>query len=161
MTGPATIEDVGRPSKLTHDRAQRFFSAIAAGAPREAAARVAGISPATLFRWLRRADDPDAPSEFREFREELLGTEAELELALNETIRTAARSDWRAALAMAKARWPARYSERRIDADAETESGRQAGIGLEERRRQALEEAQRRAALLVPNRRQLTDGSLS
>lgn len=43
---------IGRPSKLTPEVRETFLDAIRAGMHREAAAKFAGISPATLYRWL-------------------------------------------------------------------------------------------------------------
>ena len=52
---------VARPTKLTPAVAERILSAIRAGNFMEVAARYAGISPSTLYRWLERGD-PDGTS---------------------------------------------------------------------------------------------------
>jgi hypothetical protein len=48
----------GRPTKLTEERMMRFLDAIEEGHFREPAARLAGFSPATMYRWLAIDEEP-------------------------------------------------------------------------------------------------------
>lgn len=65
----------GRPSRFTPEVVDRFFLAIRTGNNRTAAARFAGIGPATLHRWMTHPGP-----EFREFRNRLDQEQAAVEV---------------------------------------------------------------------------------
>jgi hypothetical protein len=91
-------EDMGRKSKLTPETTRLFVQSIKAGNDKKVAADVAGIGETTLYRWLEIADQPDAPEEYREFRESLTQAEAEAEVRAVALIRQAAEEGkWQAA----------------------------------------------------------------
>jgi len=98
---------VGRPSKFTADRRERFISALATGVFPETAARYAGWSAATLYRILAGTTPAhDA------FREDVRQVETELEMRLAGTVTQAAFSDPRLALAMLERRFGERWGRR-------------------------------------------------
>ncbi len=91
---------MGRPTKLTPVNEDRFFQSIAAGAYPEVAARVAGFSPASLYRYLR-----GTRPEHLAFRERLDVELAKLEVRLGGTLVRAALDN---------PRWAAFFLERRF-----------------------------------------------
>ena len=56
---------------LTPEVHQEIVSTIELGAPRELAAEAAGISKATLFRWLTRGKSDGAPERFRKLADDV------------------------------------------------------------------------------------------
>jgi hypothetical protein len=91
----------GRPTRLTDEARERFLQAIRAGAVPDVAARHAGFSAATYYRYLRST----AP-EHVAFREEIHAARAALEVRLSGTIVQAAMTDPKWALV-----WLERHSE--------------------------------------------------
>src|SRR3954454_21780854 len=75
---------MGRPSKFTPERRDRFLLALRAGVFPETAARYAGWSPATLYRHLRGTS-----REHVAFHEQVTQVETELELRLAGTVTQA------------------------------------------------------------------------
>lgn len=98
---------MGRPSKFTADRRERFISALGTGVFPETAARYAGWSAATLYRILAGTTPAHVA-----FREEVRRVETELELRLAGTVTKAAFSDPRLALAMLERRFGERWGRR-------------------------------------------------
>jgi hypothetical protein len=98
---------VGRPSKFTADRCDRFISALGTGVFPETAARYAGWSPATLYRILAGTTPAHEA-----FRDDVRRVETELELRLAGTVTQAAFSDPRLALAMLERRFGERWGRR-------------------------------------------------
>jgi len=87
----------GAPSKFNEDRAERLLQAVRGGNYLETAARFAGISYPTLRRWIQKADDPDAPPEYEEFRDALEKARADAEvLALAKIQKAATEGAWQA-----------------------------------------------------------------
>lgn len=59
-TQPLDVNLGGRPTKFTPELRAKILAALDGGAPRSAAARLVGISEATLFSWLADArSDPE------------------------------------------------------------------------------------------------------
>jgi len=98
---------VGRPSKFTTERKERFLSALATGVFPETAARYAGWSAATLYRILGGS----TPAHIA-FRDDVRRVETELEMRLAGTVTQAAFSDPRLALAMLERRFGERWGRR-------------------------------------------------
>ena len=94
----------GRPTKLTPAVQDRIIAAIRAGHFRESAARLAGISPATLYRWLSAETEP-----YQAFQEAVVTAEAELEETVLEVVTDRIPDDARLALAFLAKRFPARW----------------------------------------------------
>lgn len=70
---------MGRPTKLTTATANIIVEAIRDGVPRHRAARLAGVDPATFFRWM--ADGEQAQTGvYHEFRKRVLRASDELVL---------------------------------------------------------------------------------
>ena len=103
----------GRPSVSTKERADRLLQAVRGGNYLETAARYAGISYATLRRWILKADDPSAPEEYREFKEALEKARADAEVAALAKIQKAASDGaWPAAAWYLERSWPDRWGKR-------------------------------------------------
>ena len=66
---------MARPTKLTSAVQDRVVAAIRAGNYPEAAARSAGISESTFYRWMARAE-LEASGPYRSFREAVVLAEA-------------------------------------------------------------------------------------
>ena len=94
----------GGPSKVTADVVGPFLMAARAGNYRETAARFAGISDATLYRWLR-----DPRPEFAALREALVIVEAEVECEVTANLVRLALRDTKAAIFWLQNRYPQRW----------------------------------------------------
>ena len=108
---------MARPSKLTDEAIGRFLQAIAVGSFPEVAARFAGFSPRSLYRFMKGSTPPHAA-----FRDRVLQAETELELRLTGTIVKAGMTDPRWAEALLARRFPERWG-RRSSTD-QTDEGR-------------------------------------
>jgi hypothetical protein len=95
----------GRPRKLNPEVVGRFLMAIRAGNYRETAARLAGIGPATMYRWLH-----DPRPEFAAFRMALDMCEAEVEAEVIGNLFRLSRTSTRAAAFILSRRWPERWA---------------------------------------------------
>jgi hypothetical protein len=98
---------VGRPSKLTPEAKDRFFKAFSTGVFPETAARFAGWSPATFYRYMRGSTPAHAA-----FRDEVLRAETELEIRLVGTLTRAAFNDPRWAVDLLERRFARRWGRR-------------------------------------------------
>jgi len=94
----------GRPRKLNPEVVGRFLMAIRAGNYRETAARLAGIGPATMYRWLH-----DPRPEYAAFRMALDMCEAEVEVEVIGNLFRLSRTSTRAAAFILSRRWPERW----------------------------------------------------
>jgi transposase len=102
---------MARPTKLSPEVRERVVNAVRAGNYFEAAARAAGISESTLYRWLERGAE-EKRGVYRDFREAVRRAEAESEVHAVAVIRRAMSDDWRAALALIERRHPERWRRR-------------------------------------------------
>jgi hypothetical protein len=96
----------GRPPKLTADVVGKILMAVRAGNYPEVAARWAGISPATYYRWLQ---DPRPP--YVAFRAALVMADAECEVMVIGNLFRLSRTSTRAAAFILSRRWPERWRE--------------------------------------------------
>ena len=99
---------MARPSKFNGEFVERYLKAISSGVPPETAARHAGSSPASLYRYLRGAAPRNV--EFKEAHDRAL---AGLEIRLAATISKAALSDPKWALVLLQQRFPERWARTR------------------------------------------------
>ncbi len=107
---------MARPTKLTPAAHMAFVQALAAGASIEVAARIAGFSRASAFRYLTGSK----PEEIA-LREAAGAEIAKLELRLGGTILRAALDSPRWAAFFLERRFPARWAPRTPTGDALTE----------------------------------------
>jgi hypothetical protein len=112
----------GRPPKLSADVVGKFLMAVRAGNYPEVAARLAGISPATYYRWNR---DPRRP--YAAFRAARDMADAELEAEIITNLVRLSRTSTRAAAFILSRRWPEQWAKRKrpppdAPADAPTTS---------------------------------------
>jgi Transposase len=112
---------VARPTKLTPEVAERIITAIRAGNYAERAARAAGISPATYYRWMKRGER-ESKGIHHDFCEAVRSAEAEAEVYAVAIIRKAMPDDWRSAAHYLERRYPARW--RRHETREHTGEGR-------------------------------------
>jgi transposase-like protein len=130
-----TFRVPGRPSKLDPGLTERIIDAVLDGNYLETAAQIVGVSPSTLYRWLRRADEAEAhaqehgeedprtgavdlyanvdPAEwpYLDFRHALKSAEAYAEAELLRFTRTAAPG-WQAYMTILERRHPSRWGRR-------------------------------------------------
>jgi hypothetical protein len=99
---------MARPVKLTAAVSERIVQAIRAGNYPEPAARAAGISPSTYYRWMTRGQQ-EPTGIFHDFAETVARAEGEAEVHAVAFIRRAMSADWRAALAYVERRHPERW----------------------------------------------------
>jgi hypothetical protein len=102
---------VARPTKLTPEVKDRIIAAIRAGNYADAAARSAGISPATYYRWMKRGEAAKQGIQ-RDFFDDVRRAEGEAEVHAVAVIRKAMPSDWRAAAHYLERRYPDRWRRR-------------------------------------------------
>ncbi len=76
---------MGRPERLTPERQERFLEAIRRGAFPEVAARYAGFSPASYYRYMKGATPEHAA-----YRDAVIRADAELEVHLGGVMKLAA-----------------------------------------------------------------------
>ena len=106
---------MARPSKLTEEVQTRIVQLIRAGNTVEVAAKTAGISEATFYGWLARAEaeaSKRAGVPFVEFRAAVLQARAEAEAMLVTRIAKAAgNGSWAAAAWLLERRFPQRWAK--------------------------------------------------
>ena len=102
---------MARPTKLTPEARQRIVAAIRAGNYAEPAARSAGISAATYYRWLKRGER-EPRGTYHDFCEEVRRAESDAEVHAVAVIRKAMPGDWRAAAHYLERRYPDRWRRR-------------------------------------------------
>ena len=119
---------VGRPSKLTDEVREKLLSAIRVGNFATIAARYAGISEATFYRWMERGKQARS-GQYREFREAVLEAEVEGEVSLVTEIKRAATSNPSAARFILQQRHPSRWRRK------EGEEERRKAVDERDRRR--------------------------
>jgi hypothetical protein len=98
----------GRPPKLNADVVGKILMAVRAGNYPEVAARWAGISAATYYRWCK---DPRPP--FVAFRAALDMADAECEAMVIGNLFRLSRTSKRAAAFLLERRWPEKWAKRR------------------------------------------------
>ena len=103
--------------------------AIRVGNYREVAARFAGISPATMYRWLN-----DPRPEYAAFRMALDQCEAEVEVEVIGNLLRLSRTSTRAGRFLAERLWPERWGPRRRQPAEETRPRLSDTVRLDEER---------------------------
>lgn len=89
---------MGRKSKLTPEVQDRIVQAITAGNYIEIAAAYAGIDKATLYRWIQKAELPDADQRYSDFRNAVESARSQAEVRNVALIQQAANNGtWQAA----------------------------------------------------------------
>lgn len=139
--GNKSIAKKGRKSKLDSERQKKLLSAIRMGNDKKVACGVAGISEATLYRWLELAQKKNARAELREFRESLERAEAEAEAIKVGRINQAADNGrWQAAAWWLERKHPERWGQQtKIKAEVSGPNGEPIAISIEEARKVVLE----------------------
>jgi hypothetical protein len=108
----------GRPPKLNAEVAGKLLMAVRAGNYRETAARLAGISEPTFYRWLK---DPRPP--YAALRAALDMADAECEAEVIGNLFRLSRTSTRAAAFLLERRWPKGWAKsRRLPPDAPAEA---------------------------------------
>jgi hypothetical protein len=112
--GESSRRRPGRPPKLTADVVGKILMAVRAGNYPEVAARWAGISAATYYRWCK---DPRPP--YVAFRAALDMADAECEAMVIGNLARLSRTSKRAAAFLLERRWPEKWARsRRLPAEA-------------------------------------------
>lgn len=104
---------MGRPLKLTAKVQETICNAIKAGSYSEIAARYAGISAPTFYKWMALGDGEKAESPYKEFREAVENARAASEVRNIGLIQQAANNGtWQAAAWFLERTAPARWGRR-------------------------------------------------
>jgi transposase-like protein len=106
--------------KLTADRQKRIVEALRAGNYVSVAARFAGISPSTLFAWLRKGRAARA-GRYREFHDAVAQALTFAEVRAVAILQKEMEGNWRAAAAYLARRFPRRWGPRENRPRASTE----------------------------------------
>jgi hypothetical protein len=104
---------VARPTKLTPEVREAIVKAVRAGAPRSLAARAAGVSEATLHRWLAQGRD-EGKGPRHELVKEIEQAEAKAHMHAVACWLSAMKSDWRACESYLARRDPEQWSRQRL-----------------------------------------------
>jgi transposase len=107
----------GRPCKLTPEVHTAIVERMRNGSFLEHAARLSGVHPVTVWRWLEQGDEEGAPEPYASFATDFRRAEAEAEENAKEQLRTWGGVEWKATLAFLERRFPDRWgpkSEQRI-----------------------------------------------
>jgi transposase len=131
----------GRKSKLDKDRQDKLLKAIRVGNDKKVACALAGISEATLYRWLEQSKEKNATEQLREFRESFERVEAEAEvLKVSRIAQAADNGRWQAAAWWLERKYPERWAQQtKIKAELSGPDGRPIAISVEEARKIVLE----------------------
>jgi hypothetical protein len=106
-TRPSRRARAGRPrSEFSQPVADLLVDIMTSGNHLSTAIKAVGLTSKVVARW--RKQNP-------EFDGRLERAEAQCETKMIALVSDAAPGDWRAALALAKSRWPERWSDRRAD----------------------------------------------
>lgn len=104
---------MARPSKLTPAVQETICSAIRAGNYSEIAARYAGISSTTFYKWMALGEGDNAKDPYKEFREAVENARATAEVRNIGLIQQAANNGtWQAAAWFLERTAPARWGRR-------------------------------------------------
>jgi len=141
MSKTNSVAKKGRKSKLDSERQKKLLSAIRMGNDKKVACAVAGISEATLYRWLELAQKKNARAELREFRESLERAEAEAEAIKVGRINQAADNGrWQAAAWWLERKHPERWGQQtKIKTEVSGPNGQPISISVEEARKVVLD----------------------
>lgn len=103
----------GRPTMFNAQRKKRFLDAIRNGVSFEAASGCAGVTKATVYKWLKLGQQKDAPAEFAAFVDEYQAALGECEDWYVGKLRKAAEAgNTSAAIFMLKAHNRDRYGDK-------------------------------------------------
>ncbi len=102
---------MARPTKLTDEVHRRIVAAIRAGNYAEPAARSAGVSPATFYRWMERGQKQKSGI-YRDFHDDVRRAEADAEVEAVARLRKAMPENWRAVTTYLERRYPDRWRRR-------------------------------------------------
>jgi transposase len=141
MPKTESVAKKGRKSKLDNDRREKLLKAIRVGNDKKVACALAGISEATLYRWLEQSKKKNSTPELREFRESLERAEAEAEvLKVSRIAQAADNGRWQAAAWWLERKYPERWGQQtKIKAEVSGPDGQPIAISVEEARRAVLE----------------------
>lgn len=104
---------MARPSKLTPAVQEQICNAIKAGNYSEIAARYAGISSTTFYKWMALGEGNDAKDPYKEFREAVENARATAEVRNIGLIQQAANNGtWQAAAWFLERTAPNRWGRR-------------------------------------------------
>lgn len=85
------------PAKMTAEQRTRLLAALTRGLHLKHAASNAGLASRTVYNWLERAKQPKPPKAYRAFSEDVEKARDQGLAFIANDLRTAARTDWRAA----------------------------------------------------------------
>jgi hypothetical protein len=107
---------LARPTKLTAEVAEAIVIALRAGAPRGLAARNAGVSEPTFYRWLAEGRE-QAKGPKRKLLDAVEQAEAKAELHAVACWRSAMKDNWHACERYLERRHPEEWSRHRLAHD--------------------------------------------
>lgn len=141
MADNNSVTKQGRKSKLDKDRQDKLLKAIRVGNDKKVACALAGISEATLYRWLEQSNQKNASEQLREFRELFERSEAEAEvLKVSRIAQAADNGRWQAAAWWLERKHPERWGQQtKIKAELSGPDGAPITVTVEEARKVVLE----------------------
>jgi hypothetical protein len=135
---------MARPTKLDQELQKKITDAIQSGVDKKVAAAMVNIGEATLYRWLKDAEAPDASIELQEFRESIERAEAEAEVIKVARITQAANNgNWKAASWWLERKHPQRWSEtKKLQTEITGADGGPIKISIEDAKKAVLDALQ-------------------
>ncbi len=122
---------MGRPTKLTPAVSAAICESVKGGVYIETACQANNISTSTYYRWLDKADDPNADPIYKTFRDASARARGEAQVQHVLLVTQAARTDWRAAAWFLERSFPTHYGrQERIEVDTGAEGGAITLVGL-------------------------------
>jgi transposase len=103
---------MARPDRLTPEKQNQIVDLVRSGVFIETACAAVGIGTTTYYRWIQKADDPNAPEKYREFRDAITRARATAEARNVAIVQRAANADWRASAWFLERSFPSRYGKR-------------------------------------------------
>ena len=103
---------MARPDRLTPEKQDQIVDLVRNGIFIETACAAVGIGTTTYYRWIQKADDPNAPDKYREFRDAVTRARATAEARNVAIVQRAANADWRASAWFLERSFPSRYGRR-------------------------------------------------
>ncbi len=103
---------MSRPTSLTPEVHKAIVASIRGGNYVETASAAAGINRASFYEWMKRGEDDGATEPFASFAADVRKAEAEAENEAVNTLKVAAKDDWKAAEVYLKRRHPTRWGDK-------------------------------------------------
>jgi hypothetical protein len=105
-----SVRSTSSAGKLTPSVQEKILQVLRSGSYASVAARVAGISPNTFWKWMKRGRQ-ESSGPYRRFYDAVQSAQAQPEAMAVGIINREMRNNWRAAIAYLERKFPKRWSQ--------------------------------------------------